>query len=130
MNWMPINERMQPHWDRAIRPMSQGSVHLDTNDMVMVSVMLRRPLADNTNQQRMVVRLVAPGQMRQLPLHMANHQCTVDRHTIFGMRHNYQLRPITLNQRPFDVSILFCVGRENGKREEIENCGKKDCATM
>lgn len=111
---MQTNVRMRPHLDQANRPMSPGSEHLDTNDMVVVFVVLQRPLGDSIDRLRMVVLLAVLVQKRPQPQHMARHQCTVAHHIIFGMQHNYLLRPAVPNQRLFDVSILFC---KESKRE-------------
>lgn len=116
-SWMQTNGRMLQHLDRVSRPTSPGPEHSDTNDMVMVFEVLRRPLGDSINRRRMVVLLAVLGQKRQLPRHTAMRQCTVDHRIIFGMQHNCLLRPVTPNRRPSDVSILFC---QKKKKKETE----------
>lgn len=91
MNWMPINVRMeQPVLE--YHPMIQVLAFPDTIDMVVVFVMQQQQLlVDNISQQLMVVVLLVDLDrlLQQRQPHTAKHQCTADRHTIFGMRHSY-----------------------------------------
>lgn len=119
-NSMQTNAKMLQHLDQVNRPMCPGPVRLDTNDMVMVFVVQRLPLDDSIDRLQMVALLAVLGQMRPLLLHTAMRQCTVDHRTIFGMQHNYLLRPIAPNRRPFDVSILF-YKNERGREGERKN---------
>lgn len=114
-NWMPIGVKMvQPalEYRPTNRRVSQVLAFPDTSDMVMVFVaQLRRPLGDNTNRRPMVV---LPVDLVRLPLqqllHMAMHQYTVDRRTIFGMQHSFLMEFKNIwNLMKFSVVMTFFI---------------------